>query len=189
MQEAYLEHFLRHMRKKQVLKEFPKDKKEISILDIGCGWNAELLRDLEPHISRGVGIDFKAPDSPSSKITTYKCYLNEGLPFKDDEFEIVTMLAVLEHLDNPMEILSEIQRVLKKDGLLILTTPSWLAKPILEFLAFKLAIVDKDEILDHKRYFNRLDLNSLFNNLESLKIKKHQYFQFGCNNLVVALKI
>lgn len=186
MREAYLENLIRQMRKRQVLKEFPKEKQEISLLDIGCGWNAELLRDLEPYISRGVGIDFKAPDLLSPKISTYKSYLNKALPFKNNEFEIVTMLAVLEHLENPLKILSEIQRVLKKDGLLILTTPSWLAKPILEFLAFKLAIVDKDEIIDHKRYFNHTDLIKLFDNLENLKIKKHKYFQFGCNNLLVA---
>ncbi|MEY4457260.1 MAG: hypothetical protein RLY15_1524 [Bacteroidota bacterium] len=186
MQEAFLENFLRHLRKKQVLKEFPQNKKEISLLDIGCGWNAELLNDLEPYISRGVGIDFKAPDSPSSKITTYKSYLNEALPFKNNEFDIVTMLAVLEHLENPAAVLSEIQRVLKKDGLLILTVPSWIAKPILEFLAFKLGIVDKNEILDHKRYFNRYDLFDLFSNFKKLKIKKHKYFQLGCNNLLVA---
>ncbi len=187
MKEAYLEHFLRQMRKKQVLREFPK-KEKISLLDIGCGWNAELLRDLESHIYRGVGVDFKAPNIATPKITTLKVHLNQELPFKNDEFEVVTLIAVLEHLDNPKEVLSEIQRVLKKDGVLILTTPSWIAKPILEFLAFKVGIVNKDEILDHKRYYNRRELIKLFDYFEKLKIKNHKYFQLGCNNLLVAKK-
>jgi len=31
------------------------------VLDIGCGWEARLLKAVEPLIGRGEGIDFKAP--------------------------------------------------------------------------------------------------------------------------------
>ena len=68
------------------------------------------------------------------------------------------MLAVLEHLDHPIEIVKEIERILKPKGKLILTVPSRNSKPVLEFLAYK------------------------------LKIQKHRYFQFYMNNFCIASK-
>ena len=65
---------------------------------------------------------------------------------------MVTLLAVLEHLNYPLDMLREIARVLKPNGILLLTVPSHLAKPVLEFLAYKLKIVSEDEIRANKSY-------------------------------------
>lgn len=67
------------------------------------------------------------------------------------------MLAVIEHLSYPIEMLKEIERVLKPSGILLLTAPSHLAKPVLEFLSYRLHIIDEREIRDHKRYYNKRD--------------------------------
>lgn len=45
-----------------------------------------------------------------------------SLPFKDEEFEYIICTEVLEHLKNPAKAISEMKRVLKNDGTLILTT-------------------------------------------------------------------
>lgn len=44
------------------------------------------------------------------------------LPFKDEEFEIILCTEVLEHLVRPSVAIAEIHRVLKKKGMLLLTT-------------------------------------------------------------------
>ena len=72
------------------------------------------------------------------------------------------MLAVLEHLSYPEDILKEIHRVLKKDGRLIITVPSKIAKPILEFLSYKMNVIDRLEIEDHKKYYNKKDTQKAF---------------------------
>lgn len=46
------------------------------------------------------------------------------LPFKDEEFDVVVCLETLEHVENPQQVLSEIKRVLKKSGYLVVLVPS-----------------------------------------------------------------
>ena len=46
------------------------------------------------------------------------------LPFRDNSFDLVTFFHVLEHIKNDKMALTEIYRVLKKDGTLLLVTPN-----------------------------------------------------------------
>ncbi len=158
------------------------------MLDIGCGWEARLLLDLQPYISKGYGIDFKAPEINTEKIQTFQYTMDNKLPFDDNSFDIVTMLAVLEHLNDTLSICTEIERVLKKNGLLIITVPSKASQPVLEFLSYKLHIVSEDEIRDHKEYFDKKSLYNLFSKIDNLEIIKHKYFQFGMNNFCIVKK-
>lgn len=49
----------------------------------------------------------------------------EKFPFADDRFDIVTCFETLEHLKyNPVPMLKEIKRVIKPDGLLVISTPN-----------------------------------------------------------------
>ncbi|WP_300937015.1 class I SAM-dependent methyltransferase [Helicobacter japonicus] len=114
---------------------------------------------------------------------------NCHLPFENESFEVVTLLAVLEHLNYPLDMLREIARVLKPNGILLLTVPSHLAKPVLEFLAYKLKIVSEDEIRDHKTYYNKKDLTNLIQQTPNLCLHKHNYFQLGMNNFAIIRKI
>lgn len=48
-----------------------------------------------------------------------------GLPYPDNHFEAVILSEVIEHLNfNPLPVLQEINRILKKDGILYITTPN-----------------------------------------------------------------
>jgi 2-polyprenyl-3-methyl-5-hydroxy-6-metoxy-1,4-benzoquinol methylase len=187
MKERLLEPVLRRMRIARVvpyLQRYPM----CTLLDVGCGSQARLLREIEPYIGRGVGIDFKAPVFETAKLTAISVTLDDALPFDDRSYDVVTMLAVLEHLQKPQMILREIARVLRPGGGLILTVPSWSAKPVLEFLAYRLGIVNPDEIRDHKRYFDRADLFAAMAEAPPLSMREHRYFQCGFNNFLFAVK-
>lgn len=100
MKEPILESFLRKMRINKVLpiiKKYPNSK----LLDIGCGFNYKFLLEIEPYISEGYGIDFKVPELKNGKIKTKQIKIEKKLPFTDNMFDIITMLAVLEHLEYP----------------------------------------------------------------------------------------
>lgn len=149
MKETILDKFLRKYRIRMVKPTIEKYN-NCKLLDIGCGWEAKLLKSIENYIDYGVGIDFKPPKLKTKKLETIESVLEKELPFENESFDVVTMLAVLEHLSYPEDILKEIYRVLKKDGRLIITVPSKIAKPILEFLAYKMHVIDRLEIEDHK---------------------------------------
>ncbi len=73
MKEALLESTLRKMRLNRVLPTI-KSFKNPNVLDIGCGWEARLLQEIEPYIAKGIGIDFKAPTINTDKIQTFTYY-------------------------------------------------------------------------------------------------------------------
>ena len=70
---------------------------------------------------------------------------------EDDFFDVVTMLAVLEHIEPPgiPDLMREVYRVLKTGGVFILTTPTSWTDGFLRLLA-KLRLVSQVEIADHK---------------------------------------
>jgi len=107
MNEELLEPMLRRARLGKALpaiRRYPQCR----LLDFGCGWEARLLKDVEPYISRGVGIDRRAPAVESDKLTTLRVDLEATLPFEPDTFDVITMLAVLEHLNDPLRVLVEV---------------------------------------------------------------------------------
>lgn len=185
MFEALLEPLLRRLRRRQVITQIPPNSE---VLDIGCGKSAALLWAISPQIKRGVGIDFKVPNTCSSNIETRQVTLDTSLPFADASFDVVTMLAVLEHIECEQEILKEVHRVLRKEGKLILTVPSIWAQPVLEFLAYRLRVVDEAEIRDHKRYYNRSKLRQALIDKAQFQDFQHKYFQLWMNNFCTIVK-
>ena len=148
------------------------------------------LKKISPIIKYGYGFDIDADNYKDSKIESKKLNFDlEKIPLQDKSVDCVIMTAVLEHLNNPENIIKEAFRILNKGGILLLTTPSIYAQPILDFLAFKLKIISKEDILEHKKYYKpsniiKLATDSGFNK-ENIKYK---YFELFLNILVIAKK-
>ncbi|MEO7742774.1 MAG: methyltransferase domain-containing protein [Usitatibacter sp.] len=187
MDEPIFEPLLRRMRLARVLPTIARHR-DCRLLDIGCGWEARLLFEVEPYVREAVGIDFKAPEIEHPKLRTLAVTLDKRLPFEDQSFDVVTLLAVLEHLSHPRAMLEEISRVLRPGGEVVLTVPSKAAKPVLEFLAYRLKVVSQAEIRDHKEYYDRRSLHEIFAGT-GLRVERHAYFQLGMNNFLCATKI
>lgn len=183
--ELPMDKFLRSFRTKLVL---PHVYPQMKICDLGCGINPILLGLLSRVVAnKSVGIDICVQNSCAPNIELRTADLNKSpLPINDKEFDCITALAVLEHLDNYDEFIGECYRGLKNAGKLFVTTPSLLAKPILECLA-KLGIISKTAIADHKKYFTKSELFILlqkhgFNNIKIWAVA------CGLNTVVLAEK-
>lgn len=113
-----------------------------------------------------------------------------GIPLESNSVDRVFSLAVIEHLDDRdlALIFSESARILRPAGKIILTTPTPLAKPVLEFLSFRLGLISRESILEHKHYWNKRELFALMERY-GCEVVKYKKFQFGMNQLLVAKKI
>ncbi len=181
---SVLEKFLRNMRIKKVLPHIGEGK---IVCDLGCG-NGELLGRLGGIIEKGIGIDKRpSKNSVGENIELIKGDLTSGLPVEDGFCDVVTILAVIEHLEEPQKLIKEVFRILKDGGIAIITTPAPAAKRILEFMAFRLNIIDKCHIREHKKYFTRKDLARLLEN-SNLCIVSFDRFEFFMNSLAIARK-
>lgn len=78
-----------------------------------------------PYISNMIGIDIKLPEKkPINYKEIRECNLSNGtIPYPDNMFSNVIAGDIIEHVENPSHFLREINRVLKLDGRLILSTP------------------------------------------------------------------
>ena len=93
------------------------------VLDIGC-YPPYLLDFLTEQKFDTYGICSQHETVNRSKISILNID-NDSLPYKDDQFSLIVISEVLEHLTgDPVNILSEIYRVLKPGGYLLLTTPN-----------------------------------------------------------------
>lgn len=185
MSEELLEPFLRRMRISKIIKHIPDN---CILCDVGCGFDAKFLLDISDRILKGYGFDKKIKNKYIKNIELMSADISDNIPLPDESVDRVTLLAVLEHLSNYETVLSECYRILKCGGALILTTPSPISKPLLEFLSFKLNIVSPDEIEDHKHYYSKRDLADILERagFENAEIKS---FEFGLNNMAIAFKM
>lgn len=184
MSEPLLEPLLRKIRFDKVLKHI---KPGSIVVDIGCGHTPHLLNRLEKYIRSGIGVDQFVQNSKVGNIKLISKQLSNKIPVKDRYADYVSLVAVLEHLEQPEVLLRESYRILKKGGTLLLTTPTPANKPILEFLSFKLNIVSQREIAEHKRYFWARELIQIAKTAGFRKIT-HEYFELYLNNFLMARK-
>jgi SAM-dependent methyltransferase len=130
------------------------------LVDLGCGHAGSLLKSYAGTIERGIGFDVDVGGPPAPNVELHAQRADEPLPLPDGSVDAVSCLAVIEHVEHPHVLAAEAHRVLKPGGVLVVTTPSAQAKPILELLSVRLRLIDPAEILDHKRYYRPATLRA-----------------------------
>lgn len=187
---SFLDKIIFSLRKNKILSHLPE--KTGVVVDMGCGHDAALLRCLlrQKNIDRAIGVDISFDeDLQSDKLSLLRNNLNDILDISDNSVDVVLSLAVIEHLEHPNKNLAEVYRILKPKGKLILTTPAPRARPVLEFMAYKLKIIDSAEIEDHKNYFSGEQLRKMLISVgfkdSNIRTKR---FLSGLNNLIIAIK-
>jgi SAM-dependent methyltransferase len=148
--KGLLEPILAQLRAKQADKLIPADLRRGRILDIGCGSYPYFLSHTS--FKEKFAIDRLPKQTSVVDIQWYSLDLNSDprIPFDDGFFNVVTLLAVVEHL-NPeslVKLLRETYRTLAPNGMLLLTTPSAWSDGILKVMA-RLRLVSEEEINEH----------------------------------------
>lgn len=143
------------------------------ILDAGC--DTGYLSAQFIHRYNVIGID----KNPSSIESCRRAYLGGRyelcdlfhLSFKDDFFDAIILNMVIEHISELDCLLTELKRVLKKDGIILITTPNYgnLLWVIIENIWFRLFE------RDFKPYSKEIHPNKF--NISSLRESLLRYFK------------
>lgn len=151
-----LEPYLAKKRCKKANQLISPEHRSGRVLDIGCGNYPYFL--VHTRFSERFGVDQLVTETQAAQFRSEGISLipynpaNGGpLPFPDEYFNVITMLAVFEHIERAAlaPLLREIHRVLQPGGQYILTTPAaWSDRP-LRLLA-RIGLVSAQEIAEHK---------------------------------------
>jgi SAM-dependent methyltransferase len=132
-----------------------------SVGDFGCGYQAEFMRSVLPELERGVLVDSALADDLKSmpNVTPIEGILPDVLEkVPSASLDIVLCISVLEHLWDPLTALKHCLRIVRPDGTCLFNVPSWRGKKYLELSAFRLGLSPRDEMDDHKAYYDVKDL-------------------------------
>src|SRR5918998_2562281 len=113
------------------------------ILDVGCGTGANLVMLGEFGEAHGIDVSHDALSFCQERgLENVKHGAAEELPYEDGTFDLVTALDVVEHLDDDLAGLSEMRRVLRPGGRVLLFVP-----------AFMFLWGLQDEVSNHRRRY------------------------------------
>lgn len=151
--------------------EYIKKIKTGRVLDVGCAYGFMLQRFPNSFQKFGVDVSEYAVGIARERLpsATFKIMgAEEKLPFEKNFFDIILLNDVLEHLENPKIALKNIWRVLKKGGILYITTPN------LNIVRKKI-FRNSDKKVHHISLFPHSNLFSLLNSM-GFKIVEHWTF-------------
>ncbi len=149
------------------------------LLDIGCGTN-ELVR----LYGNGVGVDVYQWGTVDLIVEN-----TADLPFDDESFDTVTIVAALNHIPNRQEVLREAHRLLRRDGRIIVTMiPPRLSK-VWHFFRRPWDADQKERGMVHGEVFGltRDEVRSLLKGV-SFDVILEKPFMFYINCVTVAKK-
>jgi SAM-dependent methyltransferase len=131
-----------------------------SLGDFGCGYEAAFARTVLSNLEKLVLVDSAL--NPELKQDLHVKAIEGILPDALEQvasasLDVVLCISVLEHLWDPLAVLRHCLRIVRPDGVCLFNVPSWRGKKFLEFSAFRLGLSPKDEMDDHKTYYDVKD--------------------------------
>ncbi len=149
----------------EILRKEAQNGKQLKILDVGCGTGANILAFSAFGEVYGVDLSSQAVSFAQRRgaLKVQQASV-ENLPFSSSFFDVVTALDVLEHTDDDLQALKELERVLKPGGLIIATVP-----------AYGFLWSEHDEALQHRRRYSAHEVRNKMTVCE-FEVERSSYF-------------
>jgi 2-polyprenyl-3-methyl-5-hydroxy-6-metoxy-1,4-benzoquinol methylase len=161
-------------------RQFVPTDRRLRILDIGCGTGLN-AHHLAAQGHSVVGLDLSPVAIEQFRAKGFEgivCDVADGVPLMDGSFDLVFTSEVIEHVADTAMFLSEAHRLLKDDGVLILTTPNSTFWPIRILSLLGYAPSDYEHP-GHVRFFSRKTLRAAIESagfaIEKISAR-HMYF-------------
>jgi SAM-dependent methyltransferase len=146
-----------HVGRRRIIASFAKENcskitgHHPQILDVGCGTGANLKMLAQFGDAQGVDVSSDAVAFCRERgLENVKLGAAESLPYEDNEFDLVTALDVVEHMDDDLAGLREMRRVLRPGGRVLLFVPTFM---------FLWGV--QDEVSNHRRRYRLNELRQV----------------------------
>ncbi|MFA6532943.1 MAG: class I SAM-dependent methyltransferase [Patescibacteria group bacterium] len=154
---------------------------ELNILDVGCGWG-NFLQILNKNHLLYLGIDISQEAVAICQKNTLNCRETDLIKLSKNsrqKYSVITFFQVIEHLKNPLEYLKAAKKLLKKNGILLITTPNN-NSPLRSLFGPKWSVYNTPShyFFYSKKSLRRLLKMSGFNSFE-IKIDQPRYFSLN----------
>ncbi|RME04790.1 MAG: class I SAM-dependent methyltransferase [Planctomycetota bacterium] len=179
VQHSYWWYKVRRQVILQLIRPYLQPLPSVKWLDAGCGPGANLSAfqtfgevygvDIHPQC-----LEYAKKTIPQARLV--QADISKELPFEKNFFDIITLLDVLEHIQEDQQAIQNLLATLKPNGYLVLTTPAypWL------WSAF-------DELVHHQRRYTIPTLQQLLNK-PKCTIRKLSHFYFSVFPLTILLR-
>ncbi|MDP3066980.1 MAG: class I SAM-dependent methyltransferase [Methanobacteriaceae archaeon] len=169
-----------------LLLDFATQNAGKTILDLGCA-TGEYCIKLEKMGFECTGVDINTQYVEIARKNGVNAVVASGddLKFADDSFDTVLLFEILEHVENPQNLLKEAKRVAKKN--VLITVPN--CGQLSQLSQFNLTYEHLLE-QDHVNFFTKNDLEDLIAvEFKEFKVKEGEEIKLGALSLPLPLKI
>ena len=99
------------------------------VLDAACGtgYGTVILAEAGSRNVTGIDLSVDAVDGAAKRLGDRGSVLQadvRDLPFEDDSFDLITCFETIEHVEDGAKVIAEFRRVLREDGLLLISSPN-----------------------------------------------------------------
>lgn len=153
-------------------------QKNISCYGAGLKVDKSFKAAMQPYVKESIQIELDPFYEKSNR--------NIQIPYDNEFFDAVIATEIIEHLISPLEMISEGARILKRNGLFIITTPNVshigaLIKLVMgrsnyERLDRSPMYLQDDNWRGHIRYYDKMELKTLFYRA-GLEFLSHKYYR------------
>lgn len=154
------------------------------ILDLAC--NDGRLLEMLPHNISYVGIDIQeyAIKQAQTRYPQHQFIvadLTQAPNIEQQQFDVIIMLAFLEHIKNPAQLLQMYSNYLAPNGQIIITTPAPYGRRLHDWGA-KIGLFSKEAAEEHEAFLDKQVLSEIASQA-NLGLITYKRFLFGFNQL------
>ena len=137
---------------KIILDYLNTNRKKKKILDLGCGYGW-MLSELDKKLWLRHGVEISKDCYSTAKKNME--FIEENIEsYKDNFFDVVTAIHLIEHIKDPLKYLKKIKQKIKKNGTIIIETPDFDSEMARMYK-------DKFRLLHDKTHISLFSLDSL----------------------------
>jgi uncharacterized protein (TIRG00374 family) len=178
--DLFVQRYFQQRRTRVIMKHLEIRRGDV-FLDIGCGSGVQMAVFAGAGYALAIGIDLSRNALSYARRrglpnTEYIIAVAEHLPIRSGAVQKILCAEVIEHVDQPGDLVQEMRRVLGKGGEVVLTTPNENSPWGLYEFAWDTFGRGRDYAETHLRFYSRREILGLFDTFPEKEVETLFFF-------------